>query len=138
MKSYSLRNKKVLLISVKTFNYEVEIVNKLKELGAVVDYFDERPSNSILTKAIIRAKRSFFQKKINNYYRKILKKIESNQYDYFFLIKGEVIPHFFLEKLKFLQNNCTFIFYTWDSWHKTAAPKLFVIYIYIHIYKRIT
>jgi hypothetical protein len=109
------KNKKILYISIKTFNYELEIASKLRELGANVDYFDERPSNSVLTKGIIRLKRSFFQKKINTYYKSILKKIESEKYDFFFLVKGEVIPSFFLAKLKLLQKDCSFIYYTWDS-----------------------
>jgi len=111
----SLKNKKILYISIKTFNYELEIANKLRELGAKVDYFDERPSNSVLTKGIIRFKRSFYKKKIDIYYRNILKKIESEKYDFFFLVKGEAIPSFFLVKLKLLQKDCTFIYYTWDS-----------------------
>jgi len=116
----NFKNKKILYISVKTFNYELEIANKLRELGAKVDYFDERPSNSILTKGIIRLKRSFFQKKIDGYYRNILKKIEFKKYDFFFLVKGEAIPSFFLAKLKLLQKDCTFIYYTWDSFENNS------------------
>ena len=111
----SFKNKKILYISIKTFNYELEIANKLRELGAKVDYFDERPSNSVLTKGIIRLKRSFIQKKIDTYYKSILKKIEGEKYDFFFLVKGEAIPSFFLAKLKLLQKDCFFIYYTWDS-----------------------
>jgi hypothetical protein len=111
-----LENKKILFISVKTFNYEIEIADKLRELGARVDYFDERPSNSVLTKAVIRLRRSLFQKKINSYYNNILQKIEHKKYDYFLLIKGEVIPSFFLKKLKSSQQECIFIFYNWDSY----------------------
>ena len=111
----SFKNKKILYISIKTFNYELEIANKLRELGAKVDYFDERPSNSVLTKGIIRLKRSFIQKKIDTYYKSILKKIEGEKYDFFFLVKGEAIPSFFLAKLKVLQKDCFFIYYTWDS-----------------------
>jgi hypothetical protein len=121
----SLKNKKILYISVKTFNYELEIANKLIEFGAKVDYFDERPSNSVLTKGIIRLKRSFFQKKIDTYYKSILKKIESEKYDFFFLVKGEVIPSFFLAKLKLLQKDCSFIYYTWDSFENN--PNAFSI-----------
>ena len=111
----SLKNKKILYISVKTFNYELEIANKLRGLGAKVDYFDERPSNSLLTKGIIRLKRSLIQKKIDTYYKSILTKIEGEKYDFFFLVKGEAIPSFFIEKLKLLQKDCLFIYYTWDS-----------------------
>ncbi len=110
-----LKNKKVLFISIKTFNYEVEIANKLKEFGAEVDYFDERPSNSLIAKGVIRLKKSFYKNKIDEYFNNILKKIESKSYDFFFLIKGEVIPKFFLEELRKRQKKCVFIFYTWDS-----------------------
>tara|TARA_B110000037_G_scaffold216591_1_gene276004 strand:+ start:334 stop:1368 length:1035 start_codon:yes stop_codon:yes gene_type:complete len=116
----SIKNKKILYISVKTFNYEVEIANKLRELGAIVDYFDERPSNTVLMKAIIRVKRSLYRKKIDRYYRNILKKIKFKKYDYFFLVKGEAIPSFFLKKLKLLQKDCVFIFYTWDSFENNS------------------
>lgn len=111
----SFEGKKILFISVRTFNYEVEIADKLKGLGAYVDYFDERPSNSILTKILIRLKRSIIQKKIDNYYNNILEKIRNEKYDFFFLIKGETVPSFFLVELRQLQKNCLFIFYTWDS-----------------------
>ena len=111
----SFKNKKILYISIKTFNYELEIANKLRELGAKVDYFDERPSNSVLTKGILRLNRSVIQKKIDTYYKNILKKIKGEKYDFFFLVKGEAIPSFFLAKLKLLQKDCFFIYYTWDS-----------------------
>ena len=41
-----LENKNILFFSVQTFNLEKEILNKLKEFGANVDYYDERPSNN--------------------------------------------------------------------------------------------
>lgn len=115
MEFNNLKNKKVLYISVRTFNYEREIKNKLISLGAEVDYFDERPSNSILAKGIIRVKRSLFKKGIDSYYKKILERIGDKVYDFFFLVKGEVIPSFFLSELRTRMPNCKFIFYTWDS-----------------------
>lgn len=111
----SLQNKRILFISTRFFNYEIEIANKLRDLGARVDYFDERPSNTVITKGIIRLKRSFIQKKINSYYKTILANIEGEKYDFFFLVKGESIPSFFIKRLKVLQENCCFIYYTWDS-----------------------
>ena len=58
-------------------------------LGAIVDYYDERPVNSIFAKGIIRFKRSLFQKKINSYYKKILKKTIGINYDSIFVITSE-------------------------------------------------
>lgn len=110
-----LKDKRILFLSVQTFNYEKAIANKLKTLGAQLDYFDERPVNSIFVKGIIRFKRSLYQKKINSYYNLILQKTESTCYDFFFLIKGEVVPSFFLEAFKKRNPKCEFLFYTWDS-----------------------
>jgi hypothetical protein len=111
----TLNNKKILFISVQTFNYEKEIAVKLKSLGADVDYYDERPANSIFAKGIIRLKRSLYQNSINRYYNKILSSTQLCNYDFFFLIKGEVIPAFFLEEFKKRNAKCEFIYYTWDS-----------------------
>lgn len=110
-----LRNKNILFISVKFFNYEKHIKNELLSLGANVDWFDERPSNTFLSKVIIRLKKDFYSTKINRYYNEIIDKIKPKHYDYFFLIKGEVIPAFFLEFLKRNNPNIKLIYYTWDS-----------------------
>jgi len=110
-----LKNKRVLFFSVRTFNLENEIKLKLEELGAKVDYYDERPNNKKVTKAIIRVYRKIYQKQIDSYYKEILTKIESTKYDYLFVNRAEVIPTFFLEKFIELFPNCKRIFYTWDS-----------------------
>jgi hypothetical protein len=110
-----LKDKKILFLSVQTFNYEKAITDKLRDFGAIVDYYDERPSNTIFVKGIIRFKRSLYQKKINSYYKKILKNTKETNYDYLFVIKGEVIPIFFLDEFKNKNPYCKFVFYTWDS-----------------------
>lgn len=110
-----LNNKNILFFSVQTFNLEKEIAKKLEQLGANVDYYDERPSNNNFTKGIIRLKRSLLQLKINKYYNKILLEIKDKKYDFLFVNKGEVVPEFFLEDFKKQQPNCQCIFYTWDS-----------------------
>ena len=59
------KNKYILFISIKTFDYERHILNKLIELGSKVTYFDERPSNSILIKGLIRINKDLISIKIN-------------------------------------------------------------------------
>lgn len=110
-----LKDKKVLFFSVQTFNLEKAIKKKIEELGADVDYYDERPSNNNFTKGIIRLKRSLLQVKINKYYNDILSSIADKNYDFLFVNKGEVIPEFFLQEFQKKQPNCQCIFYTWDS-----------------------
>ncbi|UPZ16059.1 hypothetical protein [Flavobacterium humidisoli] len=110
-----LGNKNVLFFSVQTFNLEKEIIKKLEELGANVDYYDERPSNNNFVKGIIRLKRSLLQVLINKYYSKILRNTINKKYDFLFVNKGEVIPEFFLKEFQKIHPNCKCIFYTWDS-----------------------
>ncbi len=110
-----LKNKNILFFSVQTFNLEKEILSKLQQLGANVDYYDERPSNNNFTKGIIRLKRDLLQIKINKYYNKILHDTGVKKYDYLFVNKGEVVPEFFLSEFQKQQPQCQCIFYTWDS-----------------------
>lgn len=110
-----LKGKKILFLSVKFFNYETIIKKKLEDLGGEVDYFDERPSNSLFAKAIIRLKKDVYQQKINQYYRSILSEISGKKYDYFLVLKGEAVPIFFIEEIKRLNPNIKAIYYNWDS-----------------------
>lgn len=110
-----LVDKSILFISVKFFNYETLIKKKLESLGAKVDYFDERPSNSFWSKAIIRLKKDFYSYRINKYFHQIIEKIKDNEYDYFFLIKGEATPKFFIDYLRNKNPNIKLIYYTFDS-----------------------
>ena len=63
--------------------YEIEnpyeqgdiITKKLKEFGAYVVYYDERPSNNYFIKGLIRIRRSLFQKRINSFLKPLLSKI---------------------------------------------------------------
>lgn len=111
----NLLNKDILFISVRTFDYEKYIINKLKELGANVTFFDDRPSNSIFIKGLIRINKNLLSYKIDTYFKKIQKKCIDKKYDYLFVIKGETIPEFFLSDFKYSHPNCKMIYYTWDS-----------------------
>ena len=110
-----LAGKRILFISVRTFNYENEIAQQLRSFGAIVDYYDERPTNSTFVKGIIRLKRDIYQYQINKYFNRIFDEIKAIEYDYLFVIKGEVIPTFFLEKFRSINPNCKCVFYTWDA-----------------------
>ena len=69
-----------------------------KELKFTI--FDERPKNNFLTKAIIRINKNFIKKIITNYYKRIISEIKNKSIDYLMVIRGEVIPKWFLVKLK--------------------------------------
>lgn len=110
-----LHGKKILFFCVQTFNMEKEIVNQLEKHGALVTYYDERPVNNNFTKGMIRINRKFLQRKINKYYKNIIKEIRHEKFDFLLVNRGEVIPQCFLEEFIKLQPDCLRIFYTWDS-----------------------
>jgi hypothetical protein len=117
-----LQNKKILFLSVQTFNLEVEIKAKLEDFGAIVTFYDERPANNNIVKGLIRFKRSLLQNKIDQYYSKILSNTANVQFDFLFVNRGEVVPEFFLKEFRKVQSSCIFIFYTWDSFTNHAHP----------------
>lgn len=110
----SLKHKKILFLSVSFFKYERAIAERLTELGAEVDFYDERPSNSNFSKGIIRLNKRLYQSQITKYYNTILDEIKNKKYDSFLLIKGEAIPVFFLEKIKELNPEMEMIYYNFD------------------------
>ncbi|ROH97597.1 CgeB family protein [Chryseobacterium daecheongense] len=110
----SLKDKKILFLSVSFFKYERAIAKRLSELGAKVDFYDERPSNSNFSKGIIRFNKKLYQLQIHKYYKKILEEIQGKKYDYFLLIKGEATPAFFLEEIKRNNPHMEMIHYNFD------------------------
>ncbi len=112
----ALTGKKILYIGVSTFNYEKEIKSALENLGAEVDYYDERPANDFWTKVFLRLNlKSLIQSKIDAHYSNILTKSKNIKYDYVFIIKLETIDEKILTQLKDNQLDATFILYLWDS-----------------------
>ncbi len=112
----SLKGKKVLYIGQSFFGYEKEIKLMLESEGASVDFYNERPSSTFLTKAYIRLKlQSLIYLKIQNYYNSILAAIKDVEYDYVFVVKIETIDVRILKQLKKSQVGAEFILYMWDS-----------------------
>lgn len=107
--------KKILLFAPKFFNYEIEIKNKLEELGAYVDFYDERTNPDNFTKILIRIKKNIIRYRINKYYLNIYKNIKKIKYDFVLFISPETITKELIQKLKKEQENAKFILYMWDS-----------------------
>lgn len=116
------RDKTVVFICVKSFNFEGFIRNRLSVLGAEVIYFDERPSNSWLTKALIRFKKNWQQKRIVGYYEDVFASLKGKKVDYLLVLRGEVIPYDFIEKFSNQWPNARRIFYTSDSIANNPNP----------------
>jgi hypothetical protein len=118
----SLKNKRILFIGAKTFNYEKEIIKCLQSMGAIVDYFNDRPFEVSYKKILLRLAPKLMKKEVNQYFLSILNKASENKYDYVFCIKLECCPRVILEQLKAQQKQAEFIFYTWDSFVNNGNP----------------
>lgn len=116
MHPHPLENKKILYIGVSTFNYEKEIKAGLESMGALVDYYDERPANDIWTKLFLRLSlKKLIQSKIDTHYSNILTESKVIDYEYVLIIKLETIDKKIIESLKKTHPNAIFILYLWDS-----------------------
>lgn len=121
-----LDGKRILFLAPHFFGYEKAIANRLRELGAEVDFFNERPSDSVWAKGMVRVKSRFYQHTIKRYYEKILQQISGKKYDYFLLIKGETVLHSFLEKFREMNPVTVRIFCSYDPvFEYSNVPELY-------------
>lgn len=104
-----------MLFAPRFFGYEEEIRRKLAEMGAQVDFFDQRPSNSVAAKALIRINKRFLANKINRYYKRIIDSSRGVDYEYILFISPEAITKDSLVRMKSTHPRSRFILYMWDS-----------------------
>jgi len=108
--------KKILFICPSFFGYEKEIKNQLLKLGAVVDFYDERPFSSSIYKIFNRINFKFFiYRKIRKYYDFILTKADAEKYDLLFVVNPETIPLDFIQRIKSSCPSIRTVLYMWDS-----------------------
>lgn len=117
----------VLFISPAFFGYEVSICLAIEKNGYDVDFFDERTSNNSFMKGVFRVKKDLLSYAINRYYREILKEIKYKRYTHFFLIKGEVVPVWFIKAFKEFNPAAKLIYYTYDSFNNNNQNSLFIL-----------
>lgn len=111
----ALKGKRILFLSASLFGYQYEIRAAMERMGATVDYFDERPANTFLVKAMIRINRNFIASYINRYHQRIIDQTAKNQYDTIFVTKGESISATTLTKLRTAHPQARLVIYHWDS-----------------------
>lgn len=110
-----LENKKILFLCPLFFNYHKKIMSAMEALGAEVDYFDERPSNTVLSKALLRINRNFVTLQIKKYYEEMSLKIKDKKYDYILICQAEATPKWFLKDVKTMNPNAKLVLMLWDS-----------------------
>jgi hypothetical protein len=129
--------KNVLFFSPKSFNYEFEIKKSIEDLGANVDYYDERPSNETWVKAAIRINSKIVKNIIAKYYDEIINANKTKLYSYILFINIESPSNEIMDKLKKTYPDATFLLYLWDSiLHRPYPLKLLKYFDAVYTYDR--
>lgn len=110
-----MKDKRVLFFAPDFFGYELQIKNKLENLGAIVDFYDDRASKTTLYKILIRLNPKFLKHYTHSYFLKIISNNKNKNYDYVFFIKCEAALENDLKTLKKVYSNAKFILYLYDS-----------------------
>lgn len=120
----NLSKKRILVISVRLMGLPENIVKTLQSKGAEVDYFDERPNNSFIIKALIRIKRNLISFYTDRYHEKIINKTKERDYDYIIVIKGESLSSDTIKELLKHHPKAKSIIYHWDSIENNPNGKI--------------
>lgn len=111
-----LKGKRILLFSPYgcTKHYGVAIKGELEKRGAVVDEYDERPSEKAIMKIIIR----LFKKKVpqifNQYIQRIISENVEKDYDFILICRGEAFTPVSIKLLRDAYPKAKIILFLWD------------------------
>lgn len=108
--------KKILFICPRFFGYEREIERELINLGAKVDYYNERPFESSVAKILNRINfKAVIKKSIDYHYSNIIMQAASVNYDYLFVVAPETMTTDFIKEIKETNKKIKTVLYLWDS-----------------------
>lgn len=128
-KSAFLKGKKILFIGIGFYDYEEAIVDEMKKCGADVTYKKLGYDNFEIK--LTRRIKHLMKFAISRMNKRLLQQINDN-FDYVFVIKGDMCNIWFLEKLR-QKMESTFIMYQWDSINRVKnfeENRKFFDYIY--------
>ncbi|MGL5382963.1 MAG: hypothetical protein ACRDCC_05740 [Culicoidibacterales bacterium] len=109
--------KKILFIGSRTFNYETIISEEIKKYCYEVVFYDERLRGNFYDKLALR----YFPKLVDGrkkaYYSDILEKHKVDRFEYLFVLRGEIVPVWFLQEFKKQHPQTRLKLMMWDSIH---------------------
>lgn len=108
-----LDGKHILLISLS--GYCEGILKKMRDLGADVDYMNDKPNDGFICKTLGRYQAGFYQTVLHNYYKACLEVLKNQKYDFILSIRGEYTPVRTLKLLKSYYPDSKLILYMWDG-----------------------
>lgn len=123
-KASILEGESILLISPHFFDYEKSIMDTIRALGGEVEYIDERPANTFLTKGLIRVNAGLLKSRIHNYYQERLASIgRDRKFSRVLVISPEAIDAAILHSIKKAYPSAEMILYMWDSMRNKTGSR---------------
>jgi len=116
-----LEGRRILLISPRFFGYEGRIAEQLESRGAKVTFVDDRPSNSTLSKILIRLSSAFIQRRLEAYHRSEIERLEGRAFDDILFIEPESCSTATIKRYKKAFPGARLILYMWDSFENKAG-----------------
>jgi hypothetical protein len=117
----NLEGRRILLISPRFFGYERRIAEQLESRGAKVTFVDDRPSNSTLSKFLIRLSSALIQPRLDAYHRSEIQRLKGVSFDDILFIEPESCSAKTIRNYKAAFPNAKFILYMWDSFDNKAS-----------------
>lgn len=113
----SLAGKRILFVGIGFYDYEAAIRSRLEDNGATVWYFLEQPRwhQSGLMRRLGSALGIRISASRARYQQRLLEQVALIDFDYVFVIKGELLSEHFVRRLKAGNRSARFILYQWDS-----------------------
>ncbi len=109
-----LYKRKIFFVGPILYDYNKNIINELEKKGAIVTFIQEKSYNFIFNFAqSLNSK--IYRKLCNLHKNKIKSYLSRYEYDYVFIIRGEILDEDFLVDLKKLSKKAIWIMYQWDS-----------------------
>lgn len=109
-----ISGKKVLLIATAFFGYEEKMKRQMLELGAIVDFYDERCIKHNWEKALLKVRPQLFRKKLDSYYAQIII-TNKKDYEHVFIYGATMMEPHHLDMLKKAYNKAVFTLYLADT-----------------------
>ncbi len=106
---------RVLMIAPSFFGYEQAIAEEIRAQGHEVELVDERPSNTPLARAVVRIAPALLAHQTTRRFAELLRRVAQDPPQVVLVIKGEVVPEWFLTALRAQSPRTRFVYYTFDS-----------------------
>lgn len=105
----------ILFISPDFFDYYKDISKEFERQGHNVIWYNDRPSNSFISKVIIRLNKKMLTKKIDKYVAKIIEENKNKKIDKVIIIFGQSFDKKHIRQIRESHKEAKLIYYAWDS-----------------------